>query len=490
MPSVDKKQLKEELLKILVEKGDYNAILSHLSSEEKEEKDSQFKELIKPMSAVADILVGNAKGAFTEPLNQRIDERGEELKKLFTEQLAKDKEELSKAIKEAFSGRNEEFTKEILENFTKSQSSLSQTITAEAIRVVAEKAEEMFESLGEQARLTEDDIQSIIDETALSVESQLDKIIGSYIDEQSISVAQIRDFTENVQKLLPQIDFSKISVDWSQVRNTPSVGGTNANLVRQIAQEVVDASAGGVSDGDKGDITVSASGATWTINDGAVQVNDLDATGTPSASTFLRGDGSWATPAGSGDVSKVGTPVNNQIGVWTGDGTIEGDADLTFDTATNTLATVNGTFSGDVSVADEAYDATGWNADLTVPTKNAVRDVIDPIKTKVDNITITQAVDLDALETASHAAVTVADTAEIDMALSGQQISATIVAGSIDETKLDTSVNASLDLADTAIQPAVVSGSLTAVLDRHYINVASATYTDPSQQKVRDLLFL
>lgn len=38
----------------------------------------------------------------------------------------------------------------------------------------------------------------------------------------------------------------------------------------------------------------------------------------------------WATPAGSGDVSKVGTPVNNQIGVWTGDGTLEGDANFTW----------------------------------------------------------------------------------------------------------------------------------------------------------------
>lgn len=36
----------------------------------------------------------------------------------------------------------------------------------------------------------------------------------------------------------------------------------------------------------------------------------------------------WATIAGGGDVSKVGTPVDNQVGVWTGDGTIEGDANL------------------------------------------------------------------------------------------------------------------------------------------------------------------
>jgi len=67
--------------------------------------------------------------------------------------------------------------------------------------------------------------------------------------------------------------------------------------------------------------------------------------------TFLKSNGaavapSFATPSGSGDVSKVGTPVNNQIGVWTGDGTIEGDANLTFDTTTDTLGTVAITMTG------------------------------------------------------------------------------------------------------------------------------------------------
>lgn len=44
----------------------------------------------------------------------------------------------------------------------------------------------------------------------------------------------------------------------------------------------------------------------------------------------------WYTPfsgGGSGDVTKVGTPANDQIGVWTGDGTIEGDASLTWNGA-------------------------------------------------------------------------------------------------------------------------------------------------------------
>jgi len=49
---------------------------------------------------------------------------------------------------------------------------------------------------------------------------------------------------------------------------------------------------------------------------------------------------------GSGDVTKVGTPVNNQVGVWTGDGTIEGDAALTFDTSTDKLSTAALNLSG------------------------------------------------------------------------------------------------------------------------------------------------
>ena len=115
---------------------------------------------------------------------------------------------------------------------------------------------------------------------------------------------------------------------------------------------------GGVSDGDKGDITVSSSGTVWNIDAATVGVTELSATGTPSASTYLRGDNTWATVSGTGDVSKVGTPVDNQIGVWTGNGTIEGTTGLTYDGS-------NLQITGDIGSTGSRITK-GWFTDLQV----------------------------------------------------------------------------------------------------------------------------
>jgi hypothetical protein len=88
-------------------------------------------------------------------------------------------------------------------------------------------------------------------------------------------------------------------------------------------------SGSGVSDGDYGDITVSSSGTVWNIDSATIGVTELSATGTPSATTFLRGDNTWATPA-STDPAGWTTIVKSANQDVTNSATLVNDTDLQF----------------------------------------------------------------------------------------------------------------------------------------------------------------
>lgn len=90
---------------------------------------------------------------------------------------------------------------------------------------------------------------------------------------------------------------------------------------------------------------------------------------------------------GTGNVTKVGTPVDNQIGVWTGDGTIEGDASLTYDGTNLNLATAkNFQIAGATVLADAAGTTTLSNIDAVDATTEAtIEAAIDTL----NNLTLT-----------------------------------------------------------------------------------------------------
>jgi hypothetical protein len=104
-----------------------------------------------------------------------------------------------------------------------------------------------------------------------------------------------------------------------------------------------------LTDGDKGDITVSASGATWTIDNGVVTVAKISATGTPGSGNFLRGDGQWATATASvADGDKGDITVSSSGSVWTIDNDVVTYAKMQNVSATDRLLGRDTAGAGDV----------------------------------------------------------------------------------------------------------------------------------------------
>lgn len=239
--------------------------------------------------------------------------------------------------------------------------------------------------------------------------------------------------------------------DLAQIRSTQ--GGTIGknqvyNFIRQAIADGTISSGGSVSD--------EAYGGSW---DGVTDV-------APSKNAVYDKIQALVLGSGTGDVVGPASAVDSNIAA--------------FDTTTGKLIKDGGATIAQVR-------------DRSTHTGTQTASTISDFDTEVSNNT-----DVAANTAARHAAVTVTDSAEIDFTLTGQNITASLVAGSIDETKLDASVNASLDLADSASQPghthtesditdlknyeikAIANGSLTAVNDTFYVCVSNSTFTDPS----------
>lgn len=198
--------------------------------------------------------------------------------------------------------------------------------------------------------------------------------------------------------------------------------------------------------------------------------------------------------ASSGNVSKVGTPVDNQIGVWTGDGTIEGDSKLTWDGATMSVTGATGSIglleNGQIDIVSSSSSRSVSIQPSTLKIEmNNIGNLYTlqlPDNTVARTITFPDATGTVALTSDITSPTTIVgitgNKAEFDTAVTdgnflyvgdvttnathtGEVTGATaltiassvvdsdnIVNGTIDEVDLDASINASLDLADSALQ--------------------------------------
>ncbi len=167
---------------------------------------------------------------------------------------------------------------------------------------------------------------------------------------------------------------------------------------------------GGASGASGGDITLQG-GATTGGSTGAIVIpNQVAPTVTTNKLYSVAGALTWngtdLTAGGGGDVSKVGTPVDNQIGVWTGDGTIEGDALITWDgSATTADALVIDAPSGLTSgfLVDMTSNVSGKTGTVTRILQNHSSSTADALLIH-QNSTNASAVIFEALHSAASSA--------------------------------------------------------------------------------------
>lgn len=262
-------------------------------------------------------------------------------------------------------------------------------VTEEEIAKAALIAYEMIE-LPDFDKVVEERITA----NPMAVRDSLETIVE---EEEKLSQDAIRGLKATIEEL-------------RQIRSqVTQAGGVSRNTVLQLIAE--NGGGGGISDGDKGDITVSNSGDTWTIDDDTIGLDELSATGTPSSSTFLRGDNTWATPAGSGDMTKAvyDTNDNGQVDAADDSDNLEGNDSAYHLTRANHTGTQAASTISDFDTEVANNTAVAANTAKVSATTENVRSAGALMDDEVTNLAQVKA--FDSADYATAAQGTLADSA-------------------------------------------------------------------------------
>ena len=286
-------------------------------------------------------------------------------------------------------------------------------------------------------------------------------------------------------------------------------GGTTGQVLKKtsgtdyaVSWQAESGGSGGVSDGDKGDITVSGGGTVWTIDNGVVSNAKLGtgidaakiADGTVSNAEFqylngvtsaiqtqLNGKAATVHTHVIGDVTGLQSALDNKQPL----ATVLTNTTASFTTALETKldgieAGADVTDAANVGAINHAATAktTPVDADTFPITDTQATNVIK--KLSFTNLKAFLKTYFDTIYTTTSAVAS-----QITTALSGYLTSATAASTYQPLATVLTNTTAAFTTAQQTKlgnlkENAVVSGNLTAVNDTFYINVASATYTDPS----------
>lgn len=149
----------------------------------------------------------------------------------------------------------------------------------------------------------------------------------------------------------------------------------------------ISAASAGTDYADASFKTIAVSGQSDVVADSAADTLTLAAGAGVTITTVAGTDTITIAASSAGDVTKVGTPVNNQMAVWTGDGTLEGTSDFTYDgTNLNLITGKNLQIAGATVLADAAGTTTLSNIDAVDATTEAtIEAAIDTL----NNLTLT-----------------------------------------------------------------------------------------------------